>query len=129
MTQSKAVRLKDYEMLEIILGCFHAFRPDRALVLVFHLDCTMLRGTERHRHTEEEAMRGIYDFDKGRWERGRAGVSLSVWRQVNRELEDEGLLLVAKMSGQPAEYTPQLAAIRAAIRQWRERPAPHKAEP
>lgn len=118
-------KIGEASLLDLVFGCHCAFRPERAAVLIFHLDHTVRRGLESHQPGKGAVVHGLYNEETHRWSSGPAGVSVNTWGQINRELEEEGLICVSQKNGEPAEYTPQLAAIRIAIEQWRNRPAPH----
>ena len=99
-------------------------------VLLFHAERSTVYGKDADRHSEKQAVEGIYSARRFEWVRGPAGLSRAGWYQANGELlidEEEpaktpdGVLRRRRGDGryEPNEYEIDWRAVKGRISRWK----------
>jgi hypothetical protein len=101
-------------------------------VLLFHAERSTSYGKEADAHSQSQAVEGIYSRRTGEWLRGNAGVSAATWKRANLELESAGIITkelrqATNTGNAPTEWRINWLAVRGAIQECKERPAPFTA--
>jgi hypothetical protein len=97
--------------------------------LIFHAERSILYGRESNRHSEKQAMDGVYSVHRFEWVRGPCGLSRAAWYRANAELAidqenpektPDGVLRRYYTGGgnQVVEYRIDWLAVKARIRKW-----------
>jgi hypothetical protein len=98
-------------------------------VLLFHAERSTSYGKEADAHSQSQAVDGIYSRRTGEWVRGAAGVSAATWKRANLELEKAGIISkelrqATNTGNAPTEWKINWLAVRGAIQEFKEQPAP-----
>lgn len=100
--------------------------------LLFHAERSTAYGKDADKHSEDQALTGIYSSRQLRWIRGPAGMSRACWYRANAELridpEDpaatpDGVLRVQNSGsgrGKVVEYSVDWPAVKRRIAEWKE---------
>ncbi len=91
--------------------------------LEFHAERSVAYGKVSDRHTETQALKGVYSTHQLDWVRGPAGLSRRAWYKANANLASEGILRKAKGDGRygAVEYEIDWVAFKSRITQWKAR--------
>jgi hypothetical protein len=98
--------------------------------LLFHAERSTRYGKESDRHSEKQAMEGVYSVQQGRWVRGPCGLSRGGWYAANAALLIDGVLKKRDRGhkGQIVEYEIDWLAVKKKIEKWTQTKAPQRVQ-